>query len=52
MADTYWDDNWSERLPFLEDAPEEKKKEKKETKLSPEEVEELLDIIHRSILED
>ena len=21
MADTYWDDSWGERLPFLESAP-------------------------------
>ena len=53
MADTYWDDSWGERLPFLEAAPEEEKKEKKE--LSPAEkelIEQCLDIIHSSVLED
>ena len=44
----------TEVLPFLEDAPEEKeKKEKKE--LSPAEkefIEQCLDIIHSSVLED
>lgn len=50
MADTYCDDNqgdkWWERIPFLEDAPEEEwKKEEKEGGLSPEDIERLLDCI-------
>ena len=44
MADTYWDDSWGERLPFLEAVPEEKKEEK-EGGLSAEEIEKLLDSI-------
>lgn len=44
MADTYWDDSWGERLPFLEAAPEEEKKEKKG--LSAEVIEQYLDSIH------
>lgn len=51
MADTYWDDSWGERLPFLEDAPkEEVKKEKKG--LSAEVIEQYLDSIHMAISDE
>lgn len=41
MADTYWDDSWGERLPFLEIVEDEKKEVK--GGLSKEEIEKLLD---------
>lgn len=57
MADTYCDDSlgdkWWERIPFLEDAPEEEwKKEEKEGGLSPEEIERLLDSIHTNTTDE
>ena len=48
MADTYWDDSWGERLPFLEDAPEEKEKKG----LSAEVIEQYLDSIHIAISDE
>lgn len=50
MADTYWDDSWGERLPFLEDAPDEKKQEKKG--LPAEVIEQYLDSIHMAISDE
>lgn len=51
MADTYWDDSWGERLPFLEDAPEEKEKKEKKG-LSAEVIEQYLDSIHMTISDE
>lgn len=52
MADTYWDDSWGERLPFLEEAPKEEKEEKKKGSLSPEDIEKLLDEIHMTLSDE
>ena len=51
MADTYWDDSWGERLPFLEDAPEEKEKKEKKG-LSAEVIEQYLDSIHMTLSDE
>ena len=52
MADTYWDDSWGERLPFLEIVKEDKSEEnKKKGSLSSEDIEKLLYAVH-NVLSD